>query len=327
MFKLLLRHVPLFAMLFACLSLSACKDADEWNTLRLEQMLAENSEPSVGSTAYFCNHPLPVGRKQLRVLAIGNSYTVDAITYVKDILAAADIEEDSYSVYYVAHEAATLQHWWEQAEQETELTLYHACGAQMPLKEGTMAQLLAQQWDVISLQQYSDDSVDYTTYNPWLRQLIDFIQQYCPNPDVTLAWQMPWSYNDRIVPSMPNYTRWLFIANATQTMLIEDGVNVIIPVGTAIQNGRRSVLNTAGQLTRDGWHLDYGIGRYIAACTWVETLFGPVYGFSVEGNSALPDMGDHPQKRFVSQPVTEENRPIAWKCAREAVVHPFKIME
>ena len=46
----------------------------------------------------------------------------------------------------------------------------------------------------------------------------------------------------------------------------------IIPVGTAIQNLRTSYLGDT--LTRDGYHLSYGIGRYTAALTWFACLTG-----------------------------------------------------
>ena len=56
-----------------------------------------------------------------------------------------------------------------------------------------------------------------------------------------------------------------------------------IPVGTAIQNARTTELADPvigesqpvnRELTRDGFHLNYTIGRYIAACTWFEALTG-----------------------------------------------------
>lgn len=311
----------------ACLLQCACyQDNYDLDVSYLEQELARDSEYVYTSHAYFHNHPLPIGKKSLRVLAIGNSYTQDAVWYARDILAAAGVDSESYSIYMVIHEAASLQYWWEQAEQNSEVNPIYLGGAHMLVENGTLAELLAQEWDVVTLQQSSELSINHLTFNPYLHNLIDFVQSHCPNPDVTLAWQMAWSYNDVVVPGLSNYERWLLIANTTLEMETEDGIDVLIPVGTAIQNARNTELDSESQLTRDGWHLDYGIGRYIAACTWVQSLYGPVYDLTVMGNTALPVIDSNRPKRYVSQPVTEENRGTAQHCAVEAVQNPYQLM-
>ncbi|MDR0572467.1 MAG: DUF4886 domain-containing protein [Tannerella sp.] len=50
-----------------------------------------------------------------------------------------------------------------------------------------------------------------------------------------------------------------------------ESIDIIIPSGTAIQNGRTSYIGD--NFTIDGFHLDYGIGRYTVACVWFEKLF------------------------------------------------------
>ena len=62
----------------------------------------------------------------------------------------------------------------------------------------------------------------------------------------------------------------------------KNDLDFYIPSGTAIQNARTTVLaNTQTkdkavnrELTRDGYHLNYTLGRYIVACTWFEVLTG-----------------------------------------------------
>jgi beta-glucosidase len=70
-------------------------------------------------------------------------------------------------------------------------------------------------------------------------------------------------------------------------------IPVVIPSGEAVQIARGTRLNNdtkvpatskVYQLTRDGYHLTRQHGRYIAACTWFETLIKPVLGKSVLGN-------------------------------------------
>ena len=61
-----------------------------------------------------------------------------------------------------------------------------------------------------------------------------------------------------------------------------DCFDYFIPSGTAIRMLRQSPVNNAPKdFTRDGYHLDYGAGRYAAACTWYETLVRPFDGEKV----------------------------------------------
>jgi hypothetical protein len=61
------------------------------------------------------------------------------------------------------------------------------------------------------------------------------------------------------------------------------GIDIIIPSGTAIQNGRTSSIGD--RFCRDGFHLNRKTGRFTAACTWYEKLTGK----SVLSNTFVPD--------------------------------------
>ena len=153
--------------LLCSLSLSACKDDDN---------LIIPVEP------YIQNHPLPEGQGRLRVLAIGNSFAEDAMYYVPAIMESLGVDPATYSAYFAAHSAASLQHWYAIAESGETIELTYRGGEHMEVEQGNLAEILAQDWDVITLQQYSEYSINYDTYNPWLRLMIDFIRQHCTNP-------------------------------------------------------------------------------------------------------------------------------------------------
>lgn len=318
-------HLFLTLCLAICCSWSACsKDDEEFDEQRIKAYL-QMDIPKSNVTPYWNNHPLPEGQRKLRVLAIGNSYTIDATAYVQDILNACDLDTATYSVYVASHSAATLRYWAEEALAGNRHEIVRFAGEKMAVTEGSLAELLAQDWDVITLQQFSGDAIHYNTFNPWLRRLIDFIHLNCRNQNVTLAWQMAWSYEEGFINNYSSYQRWLLIAKAVKDMTINDGVNVIIATGTAIQNARSTILNTIGEMTRDGSHLDFGIGRYVAACNWVQSLFAPVYGISVLGNEALPFRENDVEICYDSHPVTIDNRELAQRCAVAAVASPFAI--
>lgn len=57
-------------------------------------------------------------------------------------------------------------------------------------------------------------------------------------------------------------------------------IDIVIPSGTSLQNLRTSSLNRDNgmDLTRDSYHMDYGISRYAAAATVFRTLVTPLHG-------------------------------------------------
>jgi hypothetical protein len=293
----------------------------------LEEQLRTTDVNAHPESRYFQNKPLPVGKKNARVLCIGNSYTNDAVKYVTNIMDAADISDTCYTICVAAKSSASLQLWWERLDTRDTIDVYRIGRKNMPLARVTLKDLLAQPWDIITLQQYSGYAVNYGSFNPWLRNLIDSIRTDCPNPDVTLAWQTAPSYSEDFGPRMDSYERWVYISLTVQKMVMKDGIDVLIPIGTAIQNARNTTLNTASELTRDGTHLDLGVGCYIASCTWVQALMGPVFGISVSGNEAIPPMpASTADALYPSQPVTASNRELCQRCATAAVESPFSIV-
>ena len=49
-------------------------------------------------------------------------------------------------------------------------------------------------------------------------------------------------------------------------------IKAVVPVGSVIKNARKTALGD--DLTRDGYHLDKKVARYIAAATWLKALLG-----------------------------------------------------
>jgi hypothetical protein len=82
--------------------------------------------------------------------------------------------------------------------------------------------------------------------------------------------------------------------------------HALVPNGTATQNGRTYF---GDRLTRDGYHLDKRVGRYLGACTMCEVLIGK----SVVGNSYHPDT------------MSGKEALAAQKAAHAAVLKPTKV--
>ena len=169
-------------------------------------------------------------------------------------------------------------------------------------------------WDVVTLQQASHYSGLSDSYTPWITRLTAYIRTNTAyNPEI--GFHQTWAY-------AANASHWAFdyynhsqedmyrhICSAVRQAINTAGITLVIPSGTAIQNGRTSALGD--NLNRDGYHLDLKIGRFIAACTWYETLFGK----DVTKNTYIPDG------------VSGTDTAIARRAAHAAVSAPWNVTE
>ena len=178
-------------------------------------------------------------------------------------------------------------------------------------------------WDVVSLQPYNinvstgqesvpyPDSTDPKFYHieDSSAYMLDHVARYAPYADI--YFYMHWAQTSSTVlnAALSNYNKAAaFMPQVLDFAGTESGVQFkdIIPVGLSIQNARTTYLallryNTTAYadgnlnlitdaqigLQRDGGHVSFNIGRYIAALTFAETII-PV-GMRVEGY-VLPDI-------------------------------------
>lgn len=239
---------------------------------------------------------------------IGNSFTDDATEYLNWIVKNSGIDENTCCVYRVTQGGSSLQTWRDKYKNNAIVSLERKAGLlAMGLTEGTLQELLHQNWDVVSLQQLSNYSNDITTYSPYLTELLSYIKSDCLNKNIAICWHLTWSYCSKHTSEGPKgYVGWSSIVSTVEQMIRKYGVDIVIPSGTAIQNARATTITTEKSLTRDGLHLD-SIGKYIAGCTVFESLFEPVYGIS------LLNISWHPQN------ITDSVAAIARTSAIKAV--------
>lgn len=259
------------------------------------------------------NNSLPTDT--LRILMIGNSFTDDVTEYIGEIVQNSGIDPKTCCVYRVTQGGSQLQTWRDKYINNTRVALEKKAGLlSMNITEGTMREILHQDWDVISLQQLSNYSNDISTFSPYLENLISYIKTDCTNKKVALCWHLTWSYWSGHTATGPKeYAGWESIVSTVEDMNQKYGIDIIIPSGTAIQNARATELNTGKSLTRDGYHMDYGIGRYIIACTLYESIFQPVYG------TPISDILWHPTS------ITDTMAVLARNCATKAVLYFDKV--
>ncbi len=281
--------------------------------------------------AIIVNNPLPKEPQELKILAIGNSFTEDATQYLPSILSAAHIK--NVTIARLLNGGLSLENHWNYYSGDSTSYFYQKTNPETNMwykvESGySISKAIAdEKWDIIVLQQVSYLAGKYESYQPHLNKIRKALLQLSTNSKVCFAWQMTWAYAKNCTQAgFANYnndqlTMYKAIANATQLMKKGSGIDVIIPSGTALQNLRNTTLNDAPyDLTRDGYHSDLGAGRYVEACTWFLTLIKPcLSAYNIEGNTFRPTDG--------KVLVNNNNVQLIWKAAQKAVQNPYEISD
>ena len=255
-------------------------------------------------------------QKTVRILAIGNSFSQDAVEQYLHELAEAEGISTIIGNMFIG--GCTLERHVKNARDNAPAYAYRKIGTDGKKREkGKMSLetvLADEDWDYVSLQQASPFSGMYETYEASLPELIEYVKARLPKKTKLMLHQT-WAYASTSRHSgFKNYncnqlTMYQAIADAVKKAAKANKIKIVIPSGTAIQNARTSFIGD--HLNRDGYHLDVKIGRYTAACTWFERIFK----HNVVGNPYAPEGLD------------EVRKAVAQKAAHAAVKHPYKVTD
>jgi len=220
-------------------------------------------------------------RRSIKVLAIGNSFSVDAMqNHLYDIFKSAEYDQIILGNLYVGG-CSLDQHWGYINSNSSAYTYYkNDDNGQWVTCDGynALTALQEETWDVITVQQASPNSGQPGTFGN-LQNIVNWIDTNKTNADAKILWHMTWAYQqDSTHEAFPNYgsnqmTMYNAIVDAAEnTAMKVAGIDGIIPAGTAIQNLRTSGLGDT--LTADGYHLKDTYGDYTASLTWFRALTG-----------------------------------------------------
>ena len=254
----------------------------------------------------------------IKVLAIGNSFTQDALCYMDKMIKYSGIPLHSIAIYMTVKSGASLSDWLQIYEEDKKITLQHVAGsASIHRTSGSLKQLLYQDWDMIVVQQASKKAIDYSTISDTLDILTSHIRLLSRNSKVRIAWQMPWAYWTGYSSAPYGYDRWSQIKETLKEIQKNNDIDVFIPVGTAIENARNTSLNTSHDLTRDGLHLSYGTAQYIANCMWYQSVIFPLTHKSLLSSPYMPMISKEKKKesKYEYSDVTSENISLCKICA------------
>lgn len=232
----------------------------------------------------------------LKILAIGNSFSQDAIEQYLHELGAESGTPMIIGNLYIG--GASLDLHWENVQNDAAAYAYRKIGLDGQ-KINTPSTAIStalndENWDYISFQQVSGQSGQFESFEGPLPKLVEYVKDNNNSQETTYILHQTWAYST--TSEHPNFSNY----DSDQELMYESVVDAVrraqnmanlacvIPAGTAIQNARNTFLEK--DFTRDGYHLSLELGRYIAASTWFEALTGNNvvgYKFAPEGLSKI----------------------------------------
>lgn len=170
-------------------------------------------------------------------------------------------------------------------------------------------------WEYVIFQQGDGDYGIVDSHYPYLDNFITYLKSHLVPGSYKVGYQTTWAFpktsdNARF----DKYDRdqdkmYRACADCAKTLKERSSLDIIIPTGTAIQNGRQTSLGDT--FNRDWGHLSLTYGRYTAACTWFEKISG----LDVRENNYRPETID------------EGTALICRNAAHEAVLKPKRVTE
>lgn len=261
----------------------------------------------------------------VRVLAIGNSFSTDAVVQDLPFLFKAAGYKSVIGNMYIG--SCTLEMHANNSRSGAKSYEYTKITDGVSVVSNGVSletALKDENWDYVSVQEgggwhgYYD--LEYKGFKhsmePNLTTLINYVLATCANKDVKILFHSPWSA--QIGYTGVNFSRYDYDQVKMHTMICDavkaataahPEIYMVMNSMDAVQNGRTSYLGDV--FNRDGWHLSLGVGRYTVGCLWFEKLTGQ----SVVGNTYIPDR------------MSQFDAEICQIAAHQACEHPYQITD
>lgn len=245
----------------------------------------------------------PEDQKQIKILAIGHSYSNNATQYINSIAYSMGLNVSVTSLYDDGCPIERHVKWYNTKANEYQ---FYVDGVNIS-KSGkqTMQEVFElADYDYVTIQQSSSGAANFSTFwteeKPWLTELYKIIKKHEPQAEIMI--HQTWGFSEEVATSGNDYTNISYpnskvmyekIVNAYEQaadMLSIDKEKGIIPAGKAIQlakdeYGYGDFYNTGEKLT--SWqqcengalyadsicHLN-NRGRYLVGCVWLEYILG-----------------------------------------------------
>ncbi len=237
----------------------------------------------------------------MKILSIGNSFSRDAQRYLHEI--AKNNGVDLYTVNLYIGGCSLEMHYNNIVENNANYDL-EVNGQLLDERISIVDALLRESWDYITLQQVSQKSGDYSSYNPYVKEIFNYAKKFCPSAKMLI--HQTWAYEDKSqklfeTPYKSADEMCNAIISAYDKCFNDLDFYGLIPSGKAMMNATKFGIP---KIHRDGFHASLGAGRYLLGLVWYK---------SFTGNDISNDNFD-----LLDEPITKTQRKIVIKAVNSA---------
>lgn len=272
-------------------------------------------ESTDGKLMYFADLTVAAGAPAIKILTIGSGSGNDAtVSYLQNLVKAAGKSLVIGNLYL---DGASLEDHSKNISQNQAIYKYNRIaidGSENLLNDKQLKSVVkGENWDYISIEENMPLSGKPEGYQAYLSGILEHLKKYATNPDVKYILHQPWAYAKNATDAgFINYNRnqesmFRAIVDAVSAAASSVNMDIVVPSGTAIQNGRTSYIGE--DMLKDERSLNPNIGRFITACTWFEALFG----------------GDITSNEYMPESLSKFDTKLAKEAAHQAVNNPKEI--
>ena len=249
----------------------------------------------------------------LKILCIGNSYSIDSMEYLYDIAKDGGVKTVTLGNLYVSG-CNLPQHYQNLVGSRGVYEYYfNTSGSWSKTPDVSIQTAMEQEWDIIVIQ--VADAID--SYDN-LADFIKRLESLKVNKDARIFWNLNWAYQQN--SDHGNFMHYDNDQQKMYTTIVSRMISYIkpygkisgsIPSGTTIQNMRTTYLGDT--LTRDGYHLSLDYGRYSVGLTWFSFLTGK-----------SPDAINWTPQQY---PEIKKDLDMIKQCVKDALQSPNNVTE
>ena len=238
----------------------------------------------------------------MKILSVGNSFSIDAQTFARDIALAGNEEMTLGNLYIGGCSLERHMQNVKSGEAAYDYFFNNECQGVSTIDTA----LEDDDWDYITLQQASHFSGIWESYEPYLTQLAEYVRSRAPRAEIVI--HETWAYEfDSAHGAFPNYRKDRFFMHEQLKSAYKKAAELIgarvIPVGDALSTARENPAfdpeKGGDRLTRDGFHLSNTMGRFLAGAVWYEFFTGK----DVRENPFVPRKYEYKGHRAPKVPV------------------------
>ena len=255
--------------------------------------------------------------RALRILFVGNSFSDDTMQYVPEIAQSYGYDEISLGRLFVGACSVNMHlNHLEHGLSPYVFSVDRGCGWRDIPSYSIQDALAYDDWDIIATMGGTGDGSRATEPDSYanlpllvrrIKEIVGEGKRYVFN----MTWVGESTHKHPQIVAFDGNVGLMYeliAQNMREVVAPMPEIDVISPTGTAIQNARTAI---EGKLTRDGYHLDRSLGRYIAGLTF----FCAVTGCDPR------DVG------FYTHGMSERNKRIAVESVVRALAEPYCVSE